>query len=279
MRREIQSSPVRTQGSQDSPIELDLTPQPTRRLLFPSPRQAGETKSLEDGAARRSASPKDNASGEKPSSKVIEAVEETTVNVNVFEAFTSDKENMVPPLDENDDLSHLFDGSPGAFFKTPLRKTPLKSTPRSHKQTNDLLKTPTPSSRKRKPLTPSQNVANNADMNADDFLTSPSQSRYFLRSTPSRLERTPGGRSANGNQIIGDSPFSRHLALILSDANGMGDNTFTSPSRQYEFSDMPTFTTPGRDVWKGLDDILNSDFANYDENAGMNVDSEHGQQS
>ncbi|KAF2161331.1 hypothetical protein M409DRAFT_69920 [Zasmidium cellare ATCC 36951] len=276
MSRDVQSSPVRTQGSQDSPIELDLTPQPTRRLLFPSPRQAGETKSLEDGANRGSASPKANASGEKPSLKVVGVVEETTVNVNVFEAFTSDKENMAPPLNDTDDLSHLFEGSPGALFKTPLRKTPSKN---AFNPTNDLLKTPTQSSRKRKPLTPSQNAANNADMNGESLLTSPSQSRYFLRSTPSRLERTPGGRSVSGgNQLPGDgiSPFSRHIAQMLSDANGMGE-AFTSPSRQYDFSDMPTFTTPGRDQvdWKGLDEILNSDFANYDENGG-HVD---GQQS
>lgn len=278
MRRDIQSSPVRTQGSQDSPIELDLTPQPTRRLLFPSPRRDGEVKSLEDGTVQGSASPTDDVPGEQSSSKVVGVVEETTVNVNVFEAFTSDKENMAPPLDENDDLSHLFDGSPGAFFKTPLRKTPSKNTPRSQKLTNDLLKTPTPSSRKRMALTPSQNAANNADMSAENFLTSPSQSRYFLRSTPSRLERTPGGRSLSGSQILGNeiSPFSRHLAEMLNDANGMGE-AFTSPSRQYEFSDMPTFQTPGRDNvdWKGLDEILNSDFATYDENGGMmNVDSE-----
>ncbi|KAK4505657.1 hypothetical protein PRZ48_003622 [Zasmidium cellare] len=282
MRRDIQSSPVRTQGSQDSPIELDLTPQPTRRLLFPSPRQEGQVKSLQDGADRGSASPKANASGENPSLKVVGVVEETTVNVNVFEAFTSDKENMAPPLDDTDDLSHLFEGSPSALFKTPLRKTPSKNTPNYN---NDLLKTPTQSSRKRKPLTPSQNAANNADMNAENLLTSPSQSRYFLRSTPSRLERTPGSRSVSGgNQLPGDgiSPFSRHIAQMLSDSNGMGD-AFTSPSRQYDFSDMPTFTTPGRDQvdWKGLDEILNSDFANYDENAGMNVDSGQadGQQS
>lgn len=279
MRRDIQSSPVRTQGSQDSPIELDLTPQPTRRLLFPSPRRDDQNKSLEDGSVRKSASPKDDdTSGEKPSPKVIGVVEETTVNVNIFEALTSDKENMAPPLDEDDDLSHLFGGSPSAVFKTPLRKSASKNTPRSQKQTHDLLKTPTPSSRKRKALTPSQNAANNADMNADDFMTSPSHSRYFLRSTPSRLDRTPGGRSTSGNQAAGDevSPFSRHLAQMLSDANGMGEAAFTSPSRQYEFSDIPTFTTPGRgDVdWKGLDEILNSDFANYDENAGRNVDSE-----
>lgn len=35
--RGIQSSPIRMQGSQNEPIEVDLTPQPIRRQLFPSP--------------------------------------------------------------------------------------------------------------------------------------------------------------------------------------------------------------------------------------------------
>ncbi|KAK4632569.1 hypothetical protein CLAFUR0_03263 [Fulvia fulva] len=278
MRREIQSSPVHF-GSQRSPIELDLTPaKPTRRLLFPSPRQSGEVRNLDTCLDSRPAS----RSGEddpvqKPDVKIV-TTEETTLNV--YKAFTYDKENMAPLLEENDDLSHLFDGSPSAVFKTPLPKTPSKSTPRSQKHFNDLLKTPTQSSRKRKPLTPSQNAANNADMNlnANDFMTSPTSNRYFLRSTPSRLERTPGSRSVSGGsqtQLAEPSPFSRHLAAMLSDANGMGDATFTSPSRQYDFSDLPTFNTPGREVdWKGLDEILSSEFANFDDGNGVSFDSE-----
>lgn len=37
LRRGVQSSPIRIQGSEDEPIEVDLTPQPLRRQLFPSP--------------------------------------------------------------------------------------------------------------------------------------------------------------------------------------------------------------------------------------------------
>ncbi|CAK3801885.1 CENP-A multicopy suppressor 2 [Lecanosticta acicola] len=262
--REVQSSPIRLNGSQDEPIELDMTPhpKPTRRLLFPSPRRPGETKSLEGSPAPRTATPPAAARVDRTVLKTVTT--DMEVNVNVFEAFTFDKENLAPPLDENYDLAHLFDGSPSVLFRTPLKKTPLKSTPRSQRQTNDLLKTPTPSSRKRKALSPSQNAANGAQSNPNDFMTSPS-GRYFLRSTPSRLDRTPGGRSASGGQVE-PSPFSRHLAQMLSEANGI-DVVMTSPSRQYDFSDLPTFTTPGREVdWKGLDEILSSEFANYDEN-------------
>ncbi|KXT14137.1 hypothetical protein AC579_83 [Pseudocercospora musae] len=282
--RAIQSSPVRPQGSQDSPIELDVTPeQPTRRLLFPSPRREGEEKTLngEDIPRPQSAPSPSKGLGGKISEKVVFVAEQT--NLNVFEAFTHDKENMAPPIDENDDLSHLFEGSPSAVFKTPARKTPSKSTPRSRKQQHfdDLLKTPTQDSRKRKPLTPNANAANNADMSMNDFMTSPSSSRYFLRSTPSRLDRTPGGRSVSGGSQGGRnggsnevSPFSRHLAQMLNDsADALSDPAaFTSPNRQFDFSDLPTFTTPGRDMdWKGLDEILSSEFAGFSEGNGMDM--------
>ena len=274
--RAIQSSPVRSQGSEASPIEVDLTPNPTRRLLFPSPRRDGEEKSLDDGDSRpKSASPSRTVNVEKTlqTAKVVSLPGGN--DVNVFETFTYDKENMAPPFDEDNEFSHLFDGSPGAAFKTPARKTPAKRniTPLSQKQTqmDHLLKTPTQNSRKRKPLTPNANAANNADMNmnVNDFMTSPSSSRYFLRSTPSRVERTPGGRTISNGGSNEASPFSRHLAQMLNDADTM-NATFTSPSRDFDFSDLPTFTTPGREVdWKGLDDIMSSDFASYDDGSGM----------
>ncbi|KAK3711981.1 hypothetical protein LTR37_009293 [Vermiconidia calcicola] len=274
--RAVQSSPVRFQGSQESPIEIeDLTPRPTRRLLFPSPRKDGEVKSLDDNGqvSLKSMPPSLPPGGLKPGIELSFEQSDT----NVFEAFTFDKENMAPPLNGADDDDHfagLFDGSPTALFKTP-RKTPTAkntATPRSLRQLNHLLQTPTPShSRKRKPLTPNANAANNADLsNVNDFMTSPSSSRYFLRSTPSRQERTahtPGRRSNSDNHADEVSPWSRHLAQMLSDANdGSNNKQFTSPSRgAFDFSDLPNFnTTPGGRLaqydWEGLDGLLSSEF-------------------
>lgn len=283
--RAVQSSPG-FRGSQQSPIEIkDLTPRPTRRLLFPSPRKDGEVKSLDDNgqvSLKSNLSASDMGSKEKPSVSPkpgLEMAFEHT-ETNIFEAFTFDKENVSPQLDiEDDDLARLFEGSPNMVFKTP-RKTPVKNmtTPRSMRQLNHLLKTPSPRSRTRKPLTPSANAANNATLNntanINDFLTSPSSSRYFLRSTPSRLERTPGRRSDSEQQEL--SPWSRQLAQMLSDGNDTA-GTFTSPSRQFDFSDLPTFTTPGRlglegCDWEGIEGMLSSEFAAYDGSGGMEQD-------
>lgn len=267
--RATQSSPVRFQGSQTSPIELEDTPaRPTRRLLFPSPRRDGESKSLDgdEEATRKSQSPRSHEKGVKISNQT---------DVNIFEVFTNNQENMPPPLDEEDDLAHLFEGSPIASFKSPAsrRKTPVKTTPRmmGKSQFDEFLKTPTQSSRKRRALGESKNAANNADVH--DIVISPSSSRYFLRSTPSRLDRTPGGRSVSGgNRLpVELSPFSRHLSQMLGDATGTSEPAFTSPSQQYDFSDLPTFDQVHLDMdWKGMEDILSSEFAVYDDpNGGL----------
>ncbi|KAI7335928.1 hypothetical protein KC315_g2982 [Hortaea werneckii] len=272
--REVQSSPLRFVGSQQSPIEVeDLTPKPTRRLLFPSPRNEGQAKSLGDGTtgvlavAARGTNADDHHNASLKSDALLRAN-----NVSVFDAFTLDKENRAPGLGTDDDvLAHLFEGSPNTVFKTPS-KTPAKApltTPRSRRQQSDqLLKTPTPSSRKRKALSPNQgHAANDASKTMNDFMTSPSSSRYFLRSTPSREARTPNrlGQSA-GEASVEMTPFSRHIAQMLSDANASG-NGFSSPSQAFDFSDMPPFMsgTPGKQLggadWPSMGDIMSSDFA------------------
>lgn len=264
LQRAIQSSPGRFHGSQDSPIEIEeLTPKPTRRMLFPSPRQEGQVKAVDD----KTPSSKKSPLGEGGKQVALSKVSSTTPGQNdvaIFEAFTLDKENMPPPFDDDDELAHLFDGSPPSLFRTPGKtpgKTPSKGSQHSIDQ---LLKTPTPASRRRKLLTPSAAAANNANqqtMAGNDFMTSPGSSRYFLRSTPTRLANTPGRRSALGSDASQQvSPFSRHLSQLLNNATGGSGDCFTSPTSGLDFSDLPTFTTPGR--WEGL---INSDFGVFED--------------
>ncbi|KXL43032.1 MAG: hypothetical protein FE78DRAFT_93074 [Acidomyces sp. 'richmondensis'] len=285
--RAIQSSPVRYHGSQESPIEIpDITPKPTRRLLFPSPRRAGEVKSLDDKRSLNGTSPPRKNEDGKFSLPEKSSIAGHHEEVNVFEAFTFGKENVTPGAGFDDGLAHLFEGSPTTVFKTP-RMTPSKIpdlTPRSQPRLNDLLKTPTPPSRKRAPLASNQNAANSSTTLGQplhDFMTSPTSSRYFLRSTPSRQGRSPSARGSQHNGLHSNdmTPFSRHLAQMLSDANESASAaTFTSPSRGsgLDFTglaDMAAFITPGRDGgidWCQVGDILSSDFGAFEEDGKAN---------
>ena len=251
--------------SLDSPIEIEeLTPKPTRRMLFPPPRKEGQVKAVDDNDKSKSPSESDK---EASVSKVPSSILGET-DVAIFDAFTFDKENMPPAFDDDDELAHLFDGSPSAIFRTPGKtpgKTPQKGSQHSIDQ---LLKTPTPASRRRKLLTPSAAAANNANqpsLAGNNFSTSPGSSRYNLRSTPTRLANTPGRRSALGSDSASAqaSPFSRHLSQLLNNATGGSGDCFSSPGggmNGMNFDDLPTFTTPGR--WESL---MSSDFGVFED--------------
>ncbi|PVH96040.1 hypothetical protein DM02DRAFT_131634 [Periconia macrospinosa] len=130
--RAIRSSPVGLRGSKDSPIHLDadLTPKPTRRLLFPSPRQPGEKKLLSDN--RLLFPPKAQASMNETTGPVTPELDSGEV----------DKENCPPPVgDEDHELTRFLEGT-----------SSQKTTP-TGRSFEDLLKTPTPGSRNN-PLTP-----------------------------------------------------------------------------------------------------------------------------
>lgn len=264
LQRAIQSSPGRSQGSQDSPIEIEeLTPKPTRRMLFPSPRKDGQVKGIDDYDSFR----KSNSPVESDKQSSLTKISAGQADIAIFDAFTFDKENMPPPFDDDDELAHLFDGSPSAIFRTPgktPRKTPQKGSQHSIDQ---LLKTPTPASRRRKLLTPSADAANNANqptLAGNDFLLSPGSSRYNFRSTPTRLANTPGRRSGVGSDASQrTSPFSKHLSQMVNNVTGGMGDCFTSPNSgmsALDFDNLPTFTTPGR--WEGL---MNADFGVFED--------------
>lgn len=294
--RAIQSSPARFQGTQQSPIELEeLTPKPTRRLLFPSPGNEKQA-SLDDSHVPnpKSASPFDDklTRASNKSFSPSQDIDGLAAGGTVFDAFTvQDKENIPPPVDtDDDDFAHLFEGSPTNLFKTPRKTPPCKQTSHAtQRQDDNPPKTPTPASRRRKTLTASAAAANNAALanpandgaiGVSDFITSPANARYFLRSTPSRANASPSSRASanhagnNGNNSNFDSdvfvsPFSRHLQQVLNEQNnaprGQGVGEFTSPTRGagFDFSDLTDFdTTPGRFAggvdWEGLEGLMGS---------------------
>ncbi|CAI6332696.1 unnamed protein product [Periconia digitata] len=130
--RAIRSSPAGLVGHKNSIIykDADLTPKPTRRLLFPSPRQHGEKKLLSDNRpcqlSRAQTTP----------------TKGTQTGTPEFGLEEVDKENCPPSeLDDHHELSNLFGESPSP--KTTHVSEPSES----------LAKTPTPTSR-HNPLTP-----------------------------------------------------------------------------------------------------------------------------
>lgn len=259
LHRAIQSSPARFVGTQESPIELedDLTPRPTRRLLFPSPRKDGESISLDDSALPAPSVGMRGGGGDHTFALAKEALVPETI----------DKENL-PPLDADDEFAHLFEGSPGSllFFKTPSKRTPSKLTPpsKSIPSFDALLATPTPSRRVASlTRTPTHT-------NIDAFLPtfSSSETKNLFPSTPSRFNALTSPSRGTGSDAA-MTPFTRHLTQMLHGANSgncnsdLGFGSSSSPGRPFDFGDlnlpMPTFLTPGRDFgnlgFEGFEDF------------------------
>jgi hypothetical protein len=105
----------------------------------------------------------------------------------------------------------------------------------------DMLKTPTPASRRRVPLTPKR---------GGDLLG---------LTTPSRVNKTPRTvkRAAT---VEPETPFTRQLNALLSDVMA------SSPSQAIDFSAFPTFETPGRTINTNthFGDFLSNDFLSSD---------------
>jgi hypothetical protein len=219
--RAIQSSPAGLRGTKDSPIEVaeDLTPKPTRRILFPSPRRSDETKFLGDVRSFSS------LNGPNSNSKINDG----TTPLSGLSVEEVDKENCPPPADEEDGLSHLFDDLVSA-----------RTTPTKGRSLEDLLKTPTPASRRRVPLTPKR---------GGDVLG---------LTTPSRVLKTP--RTAiRAATVAPETPFTRQLNALLSDCMA------SSPSQAIDFSMFPAFNTPGRtSTGAHFGDLLSNDFLSSD---------------
>jgi hypothetical protein len=287
LQRAIQSSPAGLQGAKNSPIDLesDLTPRPTRRLLFPSPRKDGEVKLLDLNQAKptsptqslsqcvaekedppekprceRCKKRKRRCDRERPCGTCADAgldyddcipcplprktwfdehtapvapVEPATVPPIIADEEGVDKENCPPtgPVEENDDLAYLFE-TPG----------PAKTTPKKDESSFlDVLKTPTPGSRRRAPLTPKRGV--------DDADRQMTPSRNIFTFTP---------RVTRSATTAPDTPFTRQLNAMLSDA------LQSSPSQAMDFSSFPVFNTPGRTSGAQFSDFLNDDFLSSD---------------
>lgn len=250
------SSPASIEGTKESPIELgDLTPQPTRRLLFPSPRREGEVKRLDNMALP----------GAKP-------VMSSIIEMAIVEEEDVDKENSHPAKDEeqrsrvDDDLAHLFECSPGMFrARTPPR--PGKPTTPSRRNDGEdgekgaaLLATPTPARRTLKDSSVNNTPVTRASASAFLPTFSPRETRTFQPSTPSRGK---GGDAPSQTNEQTMTPFTRQLTRLLNgNGGGLLDGGKDVPpleghdeSTPFDFADLPTFTTPGRTLDFSIEDF------------------------
>ncbi|MCJ1389479.1 hypothetical protein MMC18_002336 [Xylographa bjoerkii] len=135
LQRAIQSSPGRFLGTKHVPIEVeDLTPKPTRRVLFPSPKHQTVV-----GLGKCDDIPEVNR---------LHRNSPATAKTLIITADTTDKENCPPPEPGQDPFDDLFDElpkpmscpsspSPSSRLPTHIFKTPSKSPSKHALTTGD----------------------------------------------------------------------------------------------------------------------------------------------
>ena len=195
LQRAIQSSPARLVGTKQDPIPVgDLTPKPTRRLLFPSPSQSDEAKS--DHA---NLSPiVRNGCTEKTEKSLTSALTDDN---------QADKENRPPSEDENGVLDDLFGEDPGIASR-PTTPTPSSKMHSSTFKTPKNISTP----HKDPPMT-------------GDFFSSTAKALLHHPRTPKRAS------SSSVAQPLGEiTPFTAQLNQFFSEANGSPSGNFDFPS-------------------------------------------------
>ena len=195
LHRAIKSSPARLTGGQHAPIVLaDLTPKPTRRLLFPSPKE-GECAKL------------DQALG-SPIAAKEKAAEHTVLRTSAEpDDDQANKENCPPMANDNEDLDDLFEEGPQSINR-PSTPTP-SSEPRDYTFT-----TPRNSS-----------GPHQVPPKTGDFFSSTAKALLHHPSTPKRAP------TLSDTQPLGEiTPFTAHLNRLFSDANGSPSANFDFPS-------------------------------------------------
>ena len=234
LERAIRSSPHKFRGTAQVPIDVEeLTPQPIRRVLFPSPTLSEEAKSNGDSVV--------NGSGKgrnQESSKLLE----------VPDKYQADKENCPPP-NEDDGLDHLF---------TEDNHTTRATTP-----------TPTSSSRAHTFKTPGKSP-NRLPPTTGDFFSSTAKALLRAPATPKRTpskDSQPLGEltpfTAHLNQLLSDanngngSPGSRSLDFpsLPSLHNTPGRRTMDFDFSQFDSQDLLSTDVPmpsSPPVWFGV---------------------------
>ncbi|KAI9740227.1 MAG: hypothetical protein M1834_004805 [Cirrosporium novae-zelandiae] len=224
-----QSSPIRAPSSsgvgssEHDPIEIDdhdLTPRPTRRLLFPSPRQDGGMKTLEYKSSSLNGGSSSNSTPRTSTMNGSLAIADPPtplrrsprLNKNNDLDSIIDKENMPPPQlhslsafeveHPNSDLSYLFEGSP--LISSPSRNThpPRPTTPTPTKSTlnGTILKTPISKSK-----SPSKSKSKSTHSKKP-----PRTPKNKLSKSPSKTPRSAAGEL---------TPFTAELGRLLAQAN------------------------------------------------------------
>lgn len=238
--RQIQSSPGQPQGSEVLPIEIDLTPKPVRRQLFPSPDKVQVRSDPCPAIATASSKTLTHLPAfVRRSPRLNKTRDAFAVSARAIEVAVDGKENVAPapaPPTVDDGLADLFEEGPVDVGLPPMTPTPKRRSERL------LLKTPS--------KTPQRQFGGDLSPNAEltpNFRTPKAKSSAHpaltaLLGTVHRnvLDMTPFTRSIH-DALTSDLPLPLDVAEEEK-APSLGSAKKTTPNKAlcFDFPDLPS---------------------------------------
>lgn len=236
--RQVQSSPARGPGSEGIPIEIDLTPKPVRRQLFPSP---DNMRVCSDPGPHATSTTTKNSlpSFVRRSPRLNKTKDVFATPVAAVEVTVDGKENVAPaPTMEDDDLADLFEEGPADVELPP----PMTPTPKRRSE-RILLKTPLKTPQRQF----GAQISGNTEKENPASIRTPKnvQNQHpaltaLLGSVPKNiLEMTPITRSIH-DALTSDLPMETHFMKDDKVVPRNGRRETPKKSNGFDFPDLPS---------------------------------------
>ncbi len=234
--RQVQSSPTRHHGSEVAPIELDLTPKPVRRQLFPSPdktRVCSDPGPLTESTTNECSLP----AFVRRSPRLNKTRDVFVIPTAAVEVMVHGKENVAPtPVIVDDGLADLFeDGPAGVELPPPMTPTPKRRSERI------LLKTPSKTPQRQFGAQLSPNVEQlhvfRTPKNKQD--RHPALAALLGSVQKNVLEMTPITRSIH-DALTSDLPMDLNFTEDHMMLRGGGRKETPGHSASFDFPDLPS---------------------------------------
>ncbi|KIW90715.1 uncharacterized protein Z519_08498 [Cladophialophora bantiana CBS 173.52] len=201
--RQVQSSPTRAHGSEDIPIEIDLTPKPVRRQLFPSP---DKSHTPSDSGPPPTTTNTSLPAFVRRSPRLNKKRDVFAVSTAAVELDVNGKENVAPATTVvGDGLAELFEEAPADIQLPPTTPTPKRRSERI------LLKTPS--------KTPQRQFGAQLSPNADQL--------PHFRTPKARQDQHPALTALLGTvpkDVLQMTPFSRSIHEALTSDHALDLN-------------------------------------------------------
>jgi hypothetical protein len=218
LRRAIQSSPVRLIGTPVKPVDVDSFGA-TRRLLFPSPRNEGHQKGLEDGVLQDSTTKQRPRSSDGPSPS-------KTVSSDIH-----NKENH-PPTRRDKEFDNTSTSFEGHLPSTPPRRSPSRSSLSSPNAFKTPLRSTSKSIAKQDPAS--------ARSGLSSLFSSAAKPQTYEADTPERHTALNANSHPASPQY---TPFTTQLHQMLSEVN-VSPSAPNHHSHDFEMPDLEDLLHP-----------------------------------